>query len=533
MSPRLLPLSLLIALAIPASADAGGPWFVAKTGNNANTCLDAAHACLSISAAVTKASAGDTINIGAGTYSEGISTNKAPVFVGAGEGPGGTVVNASGVASSAFDLTQGGTLRHMHVISQSGATINAGAASGVRTTTLDSVIVDATGLQSPIDASTSAGAFMTVQITDSTLHAMAPGPGGSPDGVELDDAITGIVTRSTITSTTSDGIDTSGGASLTLTDSTVAGAWGISVVNGPLSVVRSTITGNAGPAIGHGGYSGPACAERPDRRFARHRDRGRPAGQQRAQHPRLDRDRAQQHVRHVDGERRCRRRARDDHEHRRGERDARRLDRPRRCAGRDPQRRRDRWRRGVAVELVLGVPERPHAQRRPRPGGGRDRRRSDAQRELHARRRVALIDHGDQAGLEPGEQALNGNRVLDGDGDGTAIVDVGAYEHATVQPPAPPDSGPPPVAKDTTAPVLTKVSLKRRRLRFTLSEAATVRVKIKRLGAKKARLVKLIGKAGKNSARLPKFHAGRYTITLRATDAAGNASKTLTKHLKR
>ena len=40
MFSRMLP-ALLAALILPAAAQASGPWYVSKSGNNANTCLDA------------------------------------------------------------------------------------------------------------------------------------------------------------------------------------------------------------------------------------------------------------------------------------------------------------------------------------------------------------------------------------------------------------------------------------------------------------------------------------------------------------
>jgi hypothetical protein len=69
-----------------------------------------------------------------------------------------------------------------------------------------------------------------------------------------------------------------------------------------------------------------------------------------------------------------------------------------------------------------------------------------------------LVDAGNPAGLGAGESAtdLDGaDRVVDGNGDGTAIGDVGAFEYqppAAPQPPAPPAPPPAPASGDGGAP---------------------------------------------------------------------------------
>jgi hypothetical protein len=143
-------------------------------------------------------------------------------------------------------------------------------------------------------------------------------------------------------------------------------------------------------------------------------------------------------------------------------------------------------------------------------------------------------------------------RVIDGDGDCTAQADVGAFELQAAANPAcaaGPDPGPgtstdtatptptaapapataPPaplplpraVARDTTAPRIAQLSVARRkggraRVRFTLSEAATVTVR----AAGKTKRIR-VGKRGAVSA-VVRLRRGRVTVT--AVDAAGNRS---------
>jgi plastocyanin len=82
--------------------------------------------------------------------------------------------------------------------------------------------------------------------------------------------------------------------------------------------------------------------------------------------------------------------------------------------------------------------------------------------------------------------------------------------------------GPP--AGDTTAPQLStlKANARRRRVTFKLDEPATVAVKLRGPTRKDQTLN---GKAGTNVLKLPKrMKPGRHTVTLTATDAAGNKS---------
>ena len=65
-----LVLALVLGLVIfgGQQTQAAGPWYVSMTGNDANDCLSPVTACLTLQAAINKASAGDTINVEAGIY---------------------------------------------------------------------------------------------------------------------------------------------------------------------------------------------------------------------------------------------------------------------------------------------------------------------------------------------------------------------------------------------------------------------------------------------------------------------------------
>jgi hypothetical protein len=155
-----------------------------------------------------------------------------------------------------------------------------------------------------------------------------------------------------------------------------------------------------------------------------------------------------------------------------------------------------------------------------------------------------LIDAGDPA--EPqGTDYFGRPLVTDGNSDGVARRDIGAFELAAADPaPAPADSTPPAdpvspanpaeavVPTDTSAPVVSAFRLTRKRTRFTfkLTEAAKVVVDIRRAHAGRT-LGKLARNAatGANSLRVSRrvsaaLKPGRYTAVIRATDAAGNHS---------
>jgi hypothetical protein len=119
---------LALGVLLPATAFAQTR-YVAKGGTDTPDCTNAAAPCGTIVYAVGQASAGDTIQIGPGTFEESVTTDKALTFVGAGGGSLGgnlpsTVVRGpvgnNGDGFPAFDLSSGGELRSLRAVGGDG-----------------------------------------------------------------------------------------------------------------------------------------------------------------------------------------------------------------------------------------------------------------------------------------------------------------------------------------------------------------------------------------------------------------------------
>jgi hypothetical protein len=172
------------------------------------------------------------------------------------------------------------------------------------------------------------------------------------------------------------------------------------------------------------------------------------------------------------------------------------------------------------------------------------------------------IDSGDPQVVSVTAEDYDGNlRPVDGDGDGAARRDMGAFEY---QPPAPPPvdqppagdpgtsppSGAPPAPAPGTdpAPDITKPRISGLRLSglsarrggfaaMTLSEAATVVLALRPVGRSgalgKAVTLKFTARAGSNRLRIKarRLRARRYRVTVVARDAAGNSSAALARRI--
>jgi hypothetical protein len=102
----------------------------------------------------------------------------------------------------------------------------------------------------------------------------------------------------------------------------------------------------------------------------------------------------------------------------------------------------------------------------------------------------------------------------------------------------PAGGGVPPGPKpDTTPPHLSHLHLAGRRLKVHVSEPATVKAKLARCHKGRCRTVRTLhahaAKAGGVSMTIPrKIKPGRYRVSVRATDAAGNRSHVLVKTIR-
>jgi hypothetical protein len=121
-SLRVIRMLLALALASCLGADFGGrsavyagsSWYVAPGGDDHNTCLSPATACMTIGGAVTKAASGDTITIAAGTYTEHLMVDKDLTFRGA--GAANTIIDGTGtgfvIATQSHTSVAGVTIRN-------------------------------------------------------------------------------------------------------------------------------------------------------------------------------------------------------------------------------------------------------------------------------------------------------------------------------------------------------------------------------------------------------------------------------------
>jgi Calx-beta domain len=244
---RLPALSLLFAsaltvalLMLPPGAKAATTWHVSP--NSAGACTPADPNCATIQAAVNAASAGDTIQVAAGTYAEHVSINKD------------LTVNGAGAGQTIVDGTQSGTVFIINTstaVNLSGITVTNGKAQS--------------NSPSPCGPPSCGGGIFnsgTLNLASSTVSGNSASSGG---GIWNEGAMT--LTGCTVSNNSAPGIGVGGGIfndtgrTLTITDSTVSNnlaghGGGIDTnVNSTVTVISSTVSGNASTISAGGGIS--------------------------------------------------------------------------------------------------------------------------------------------------------------------------------------------------------------------------------------------------------------------------------------
>ncbi len=221
-------------------------WYVAPSGNDANDCLSSVTACLTIGAAISKASAGDTISIAAGTYAEtDIVITKDLTLAGAGANK--TTIDGTAPSDSRVIDVRSGTVR------VSGVTIwggNASAGGGVANTgilTLYEVVVTGN-----IGKGNGAGGIFNTGGGKLTLLSSAVS-----NNVTISEttAMTGTVGRS------GGGIYNDANSTMTIVGSTISGnrsGNGAGIFNaedGTITISGTTILNNQAESSGGGIYN--------------------------------------------------------------------------------------------------------------------------------------------------------------------------------------------------------------------------------------------------------------------------------------
>jgi fibronectin-binding autotransporter adhesin len=124
----LLKIALLVSLVVVSGwsfrSQASGPWYVSPAGSDSVDCLTPATACRTIGAAVGRAASGDTINVGAGIYSETLTISADLNINGA--GARATIINGGAAAGVLSVYTSSATVRISDLTITGGQSIGSG-----------------------------------------------------------------------------------------------------------------------------------------------------------------------------------------------------------------------------------------------------------------------------------------------------------------------------------------------------------------------------------------------------------------------
>ncbi len=129
--------ALTVIVLISGVARAAGPWYVAPTGNDSNSCLSAGSPCATINGAIDKASSGDTIKVVIGTYTSTVSNEVVLI---------NKNITLSGGWDAAF-TTQNGMSTIDGEGARRGITVNNGSTAAVERFTVQMAGGDGQGIQ--------------------------------------------------------------------------------------------------------------------------------------------------------------------------------------------------------------------------------------------------------------------------------------------------------------------------------------------------------------------------------------------------
>jgi hypothetical protein len=176
-----------VLAATPAFA-APDTYYVDPAGADGNDCLSVATACQTIGGAIGKASSGDTISVGSGTYSESIVVNKGLTLQGAGAatttifGTGATAITitADSVTVDGFTITNPSGKHGVYAQDRSGITITNNVVTDIGSS--DST---ASGTNFGIGIVSSASSVDSITITDNQINHIVGGNNKSVDGIAV------------------------------------------------------------------------------------------------------------------------------------------------------------------------------------------------------------------------------------------------------------------------------------------------------------------------------------------------------------
>ena len=246
--PPIFGIAMLLALMVlafrPTVVRAAGPWYVSPSGDDfSNDCLSPAAACQTIGGAIGKASSGDTINIATGTYTEtNIISGKALTLVGAGIGQ--TIVDGGGSTSSIFTVYSNASANISGMTLQNGSANDGAAIHALGPIT-------ASHLSITNNTSNNSGSVYvystTLNISDSSISGNHTESG--KDGIFADTAKL-LISNSTLSGNEGQAIHVQSSSVAVITNSTISGNSETAIV----VVSPSTVTINASTIANNSGY---------------------------------------------------------------------------------------------------------------------------------------------------------------------------------------------------------------------------------------------------------------------------------------